>query len=49
MLSGYCAGWSLRTLLNEGLNGVAGKVEAAAPKHLSSATGQIVNFLYRAR
>ena len=47
MLSGYCAGWSLRTLLNEGLNGVAGKVEAAAPKHLSSATGQIVNFLGR--
>ena len=45
MLSGYCAGWSLRTLLQEGLNGVPGKVEAAAPKHLSSATGQIVNFL----
>ncbi len=45
MLSGYCAGWSLRTLLNEGLNGVPGKVEASAPKHLSSATGQIVNFL----
>ena len=45
MLSGYCAGWSLRTLLNEGLNGVAGKVEAGPPKHLSSATGQIVNFL----
>ena len=45
MLSGYCAGWSLRTLLNEGLNGVPGKVEAGAPKHLSSATGQIVNFL----
>ena len=45
MLSGYCAGWSLRTLLTEGLNGVAGKVEANAPKHLSSATGQIVNFL----
>ena len=45
MLSGYCAGWSLRTLLTEGLNGVPGKVEAAAPKHLSSATGQIVNFL----
>ena len=45
MLSGYCAGWSLRTLLQEGLNGVAGKVEANAPKHLSSATGQIVNFL----
>lgn len=45
MLSGYCAGWSLRTLLTEGLNGVSGKVEACAPKHLSSATGQIVNFL----
>ena len=45
MLSGYCAGWSLRTLLNEGLNGVPGKVEADAPKHLTSATGQIVNFL----
>lgn len=45
MLSGYCAGWSLRTLLNEGFNGVPGKVEASAPKHLSSATGQIVNFL----
>ncbi|NEV61908.1 ribonucleoside triphosphate reductase [Thiorhodococcus minor] len=45
MLSGYCAGWSLRTLLNEGLNGVPGKVEASAPKHMSSAVGQIVNFL----
>jgi ribonucleoside-triphosphate reductase len=45
MLAGYCAGWSLRTLLNEGLNGVPGKVEAAPPKHLSSAVGQIVNFL----
>jgi ribonucleoside-triphosphate reductase len=45
MLSGYCAGWSLRTLLAEGLNGVPGKVEAAPPKHLSSAVGQIVNFL----
>jgi len=45
MLSGYCAGWSLRTLLNEGLNGVPGKVEAAPPKHMSSAIGQIVNFL----
>lgn len=45
MLSGYCAGWSLRTLLTEGLNGVSGKVEAGAPKHLTSATGQIVNFL----
>ena len=45
MLSGYCAGWSLRTLLQEGLNGVPGKVEAAPPKHMSSAVGQIVNFL----
>ncbi|MDR2380282.1 MAG: ribonucleoside triphosphate reductase [Bifidobacteriaceae bacterium] len=45
MLSGYCAGWSLKTLLREGLNGIPGKVEAAAPKHLSSAVGQIVNFL----
>lgn len=45
MLSGYCAGWSLRTLLVEGLNGVPGKVEAGPPKHLSSAVGQIVNFL----
>ena len=45
MLSGYCAGWSLRTLLHEGLNGVPGKVEAGPAKHLSSAVGQIVNFL----
>ena len=45
MLSGYCAGWSLRTLLNEGLNGVPGKVESAPPRHMSSAVGQIVNFL----
>lgn len=45
MLSGYCAGWSLRTLLREGLNGVPGKVEAGPPKHLSSALGQVVNFL----
>ncbi|EIL86852.1 anaerobic ribonucleoside triphosphate reductase [Rhodanobacter sp. 115] len=45
MLSGYCAGWSLRTLLLEGLNGIPGKVEAGPPRHLSSAVGQIVNFL----
>ncbi|WGR62824.1 ribonucleoside triphosphate reductase (plasmid) [Paracoccus ferrooxidans] len=45
MLAGYCAGWSLRTLLTEGFNGVPGKVEAGPPKHLSSAIGQIVNFL----
>lgn len=45
MLSGYCAGWSLRMLLTEGFNGVAGRVEASPPKHLSSAIGQMVNFL----
>lgn len=45
MLSGYCAGWSLRTLLHEGLNGVPGKVESEPPQHFSSAVGQIVNFL----
>ena len=45
MLSGYCAGWSLRTLLQEGLNGVPGKVEARPPRHFSAAIGQIVNFL----
>ena len=45
MLSGYCAGWSLRTLLNEGFNGVANKVESAPPKHLGAAMGQMVNFL----
>jgi ribonucleoside-triphosphate reductase (formate) len=45
MLSGYCAGWSLRQLLTEGFNGVPGKVEANPPKHMSAAIGQIVNFL----
>ena len=45
MLCGYCAGWSLRTLLREGFNGIAGKVEASPPVHMSSAIGQIVNFL----
>ncbi|WP_240777109.1 ribonucleoside triphosphate reductase [Nonomuraea basaltis] len=45
MLSGYCAGWSLRTLLTEGFNGVSGQIESAPPKHFSSAAGQIVNFL----
>src|SRR6516162_3490791 len=45
MLAGYCAGWSLRQLLHEGLNGVPGKVEAGPPRHMSSAVGQIVNFL----
>ena len=41
----YCAGWSLRALLQEGLNGVPGKVESGIPKHLGSALGQMVNFL----
>jgi anaerobic ribonucleoside-triphosphate reductase len=45
MLAGYCAGWSLRQLLNEGFNGVPGKIEAAPPKHFTSALGQVVNFL----
>ncbi|GLK52446.1 ribonucleoside triphosphate reductase [Maricaulis virginensis] len=45
MLSGYCAGWSLRTLLNEGLNGVSEKAEAGPPRHFSVALGQAVNFL----
>lgn len=45
MLAGYCAGWSLRTFLAEGLNGVPGKIDAAPPSHLSSAIGQMVNFL----
>lgn len=45
MLSGYCAGWSLRTLLAEGFKGVPGRAESAPPKHLSSALGQMVNFL----
>src|SRR5690606_20320089 len=45
MLAGYCAGWSLRTLLHEGLNGIPGRVEARPPRHLSSVLGQMVNFL----
>ncbi len=44
-LSGYCAGWSLRMLLNEGFYGLHGKAESRPPKHLTSATGQMVNFL----
>ncbi len=44
-LAGYCAGWSLRTLLEDGFNGVLGKVESGPPRHMSSAIGQIVNFL----
>ncbi|HHU67070.1 ribonucleoside triphosphate reductase [Corynebacterium sp.] len=45
MLSGYCAGWSLRQLLAEGFGGVPGTISSAPPQHLSSACGQIVNFL----
>jgi len=45
MLAGYCAGWSLRTLLTEGFNGVPGRVECGPAKHFSSAVGQVVNFL----
>ena len=45
MLSGYCAGWSLKTLLIEGFNGVPNKVESMPPKHLDTAFGQMVNFL----
>ena len=45
MLSGYCAGWSLRMLLQEGFNGVPNKIEAAPPRHLRTALGQMVNFL----
>ena len=44
-LTGYCAGWSLRQLLNEGFNGVRGRVESKAPKHLKEALGQMANFL----
>lgn len=45
MFSGYCAGWSLRALLEEGFNGIPDKIESGPPKHLSSAVAQMVNFL----
>ncbi|PFG19982.1 ribonucleoside triphosphate reductase [Serinibacter salmoneus] len=45
MLAGYCAGWSLRTLIEEGFGGVPGAISSRPPRHLSSACGQIVNFL----
>ncbi len=45
MLSGYCAGWSLRQLLAEGFNGVPNKVESDPPRHFRTALGQMVNFL----
>ena len=45
MLAGYCAGWSLRVLLEEGFNGVANKTESKPPRHLVSAFSQMINFL----
>jgi anaerobic ribonucleoside-triphosphate reductase len=44
-LTGYCAGWSLRALLNEGFNGVRGRVESNPPSHFREALGQMANFL----
>ena len=44
-IAGYCAGWSLKQLLLEGFNGVAGKVESGPARHFSSALMQMVNFL----
>jgi ribonucleoside-triphosphate reductase len=45
MFSPYCAGWSLRQLLEEGFNGITGLLQSAAPRHLQSAVNQMVNFL----
>ncbi len=45
MLSGYCAGWSLRQLIKQGLGGVTGKITSAPAKHLSTLSNQMVNFL----
>lgn len=45
MLSGYCAGWSLKQLIQEGLGGVSGKITSAPAKHLSTLCNQMVNFL----
>lgn len=45
MFSGYCAGWSLRQLIAEGLSGVKNKISSRAPKHLSTLIQQMVNFL----
>ncbi len=44
-LTGYCAGWSLRALLNEGFNGVGGRVSSRPPRHFREALGQMANFL----
>ena len=45
MLTGYCAGWSLKQLIQEGLGGVPGKITSSPAKHLSTLTNQMVNFL----
>ncbi|MBQ5961084.1 MAG: ribonucleoside triphosphate reductase [Firmicutes bacterium] len=45
MLSGYCAGWSLKQLIQEGLGGVPGRITSAPAKHLSTLCNQMVNFL----
>ncbi len=45
MLTGYCAGWSLKQLIDEGLGGVPGKITSAPAKHLASLCNQMVNFL----
>ncbi len=45
MLTGYCAGWSLKQLLLEGLGGVGGKITSAPAKHLATLCNQMVNFL----
>ena len=45
MLTGYCAGWSLKQLIQEGLGGVGGKITSKPAKHLSSLCNQMVNFL----
>ena len=45
MLTGYCAGWSLKQLICEGLGGVPGKITSAPAKHLASLCNQMVNFL----
>lgn len=45
MLTGYCAGWSLKQLLMEGLGGIPGKITSAPAKHLSVLCNQMVNFL----
>ena len=45
MLTGYCAGWSLKQLITEGLGGITGKITSAPARHLSVLCNQMVNFL----